>query len=81
VVVISKNNSISKRKNMQAAMKDVARTGLSYFCSEYGVGDGLNIKYYSCHPSGSEAGAIVSPVGEGNPRLIAETNIVGILTM
>jgi hypothetical protein len=81
VVVISKNNLISKRKNMQATMKDATRTGLSYFCSEYGVDDGLDIKYYLCHPSGSEAGAIVSPVGEGNPRLIAETNLVGILTI
>lgn len=66
---------------MQATMKDATRTGLSYFCSEYGVDDGLDIKYYLCHPSGSEAGAIVSQVGEGNPRLIAETNLVGILTI
>jgi hypothetical protein len=51
-------------------MQDVARRALSqYFSMLGGVADGLNLRYYPRHPSGSTGGMVVSPFGEDNPRL------------
>ena len=44
-----------------------------------GVADGLDLRYYSCRPSGSTGGVVVSPVGEGNPRLSSTVNLVVVL--
>jgi hypothetical protein len=46
--------SISERDSAEASMQDVARRALSHYCSVFGgVADGLNLKYYPHHPSGS----------------------------
>jgi hypothetical protein len=61
-------------------MQDVARHALSHYCSVLGgVADGLNLKYYHRHPSGSTGGVIVSPVGEDNPRLSSIVNLAVVL--
>jgi hypothetical protein len=61
-------------------MQDAARRALSHYCSVFGgVADGLNLKYYPRHPSGSTGGVIVSPVGEGNPRLSSTVNLAAVL--
>jgi hypothetical protein len=59
-------------------MQDATRRALSQYCSLFsGVADGLNLKYY---PSTSSVGSvIVSPVGEGNPRLSSKVNLVIVL--
>jgi hypothetical protein len=44
-----------------------------------GVANGLNLKYYPRHSIGSAGGVIVSPVGEGNPRLNNMVNLVAVL--
>jgi hypothetical protein len=44
-----------------------------------GVADGLDLKYYPCCSTGSAGGVIVSPVGEGNPRLNNTVNLVAVL--
>jgi hypothetical protein len=44
-----------------------------------GVADNLDLKYYSCRSTGSTGGVIVSPVGEGNPRLSSTVNLVAVL--
>jgi hypothetical protein len=41
-----------------------------------GVADGLDLKYYPRRSTGSAGGVIVSPVGEGNPRLNSMVNLV-----
>jgi hypothetical protein len=43
-----------------------------------GVVDGLDLKYYPHCSTDSVGGVIVSPVGEGNPRL---NNMVNLVTM
>jgi hypothetical protein len=43
------------------------------------VADGLDLKYYPHHLTGSTRGVIVSPVGEGNPRLGSMVNLVVVL--
>jgi hypothetical protein len=61
-------------------MQDTARRALSHYCSVLGgVADGLNLKYYPHHPSGSTGGMIVSPVGEDNPRLSSTVNLAVVL--
>jgi hypothetical protein len=61
-------------------MQDVAWRALSHYCSVLGgVADGLNLKYYPRHPSGSTGGVIVSPVGEDNPRLSSTVNQAVVL--
>jgi hypothetical protein len=61
-------------------MQDAARRALSHYCSVLGgVADGLNLKYYPRHPSGSTGGMIVSPVGEDNPRLSSTVNLAAVL--
>jgi hypothetical protein len=74
--------SISELDSAEAAMQDVARRALSHYCSVLGgVADGLNLKYYPRHPSGSTGGVIVSPVGEDNPRLSSTVNLAIVLKM
>jgi hypothetical protein len=76
----SEDYSITKRDTVEAAMQDVARHALSQYCSLFsGVPDGLNLKYYPRRSTGSTGGVIVSPVGEGNPRLNNMVNLVAVL--
>jgi hypothetical protein len=78
--VCSEHYSISEQDSAEAAMQDVARRALSHYCSVLdGVADGLNLKYYPRHPSGSTGGVIVSPVGEDNPRLSSTVNLAVVL--
>jgi hypothetical protein len=44
-----------------------------------GVADGLDLKYYPRHSTDSAGGVIVSPVGEGDPRLNSMVNLVAVL--
>jgi hypothetical protein len=44
-----------------------------------GVADGLDLKYYPRRSIGSAGGVIVSPIGEGNPRLNSMVNLVVVL--
>jgi hypothetical protein len=78
--ICSEHYSISERDSAEAAMQDVARRALLYYCSVLsGVADGLNLKYYPCRPSGRTGGVIVSPVGEDNPRLSSIVNLAAVL--
>jgi hypothetical protein len=43
------------------------------------VADGLDLKYYPRRSTDSAGGVIVSPVGEGNPRLSSMVNLVAVL--
>jgi hypothetical protein len=43
------------------------------------VVDGLDLEYYPRRSTGSTRGVIVSPVGEGNPRLSSMVNLVAVL--
>jgi hypothetical protein len=43
------------------------------------VADGLDLKYYPHHSTNSAGGVIISPVGEGNPRLNSMGNLVTVL--
>jgi hypothetical protein len=43
------------------------------------VANGLDLKYYPHRSTGSTRGVIVSPVGEGNPRLSSMVNLVVVL--
>jgi hypothetical protein len=53
---------------------------LSQYCSLFsGVAEGLNLKYYPRRSTGSTRGVIVSPVGEGNPKLSSMVNLVDVL--
>ena len=61
-------------------MQDAARRALSQYCSLFsGVADGLDLKYYPRHSTGSAGGVIVSPIGEGNHRLNNMVNLVVVL--
>jgi hypothetical protein len=61
-------------------MQDAARHALSQYCSLFsGVADGLNLKYYPRCLIGCAGGVIVSPVGEGNPRLSSMVNLAVVL--
>jgi hypothetical protein len=76
----SEHYSITKRDTAEAAMQDAARRALSQYCSLFsGVADGLDLKYYPRRSSGSARGVIVSPVGEGNPRLNSMVNLTAVL--
>jgi hypothetical protein len=75
----SEHYSITER---DTAMHDAARRALSQYCSLFsGVADGLDLKYYPRHSTGSAGGVIVSPVGEGNPRLNSMVNLVAMLNI
>jgi hypothetical protein len=41
--------------------------------------DGLDLKYYPRHLTNSAGGVIVSPVGEGNPKLNSMVNLAAVL--
>jgi hypothetical protein len=43
------------------------------------VANGLDLKYYPRRYTGSTEGVIVSPIGEGNPRLSSMVNLVAML--
>jgi hypothetical protein len=43
------------------------------------VADALELKYYPRRSTGSTGGVIVSPIGEGNPRLNSMVNLVIVL--
>jgi hypothetical protein len=61
-------------------MQDAARQTLSQYCSLFsGVADGLDLKYYPRRSTGSARGVIVSPIGEGNPRLNNTVNLAAVL--
>jgi hypothetical protein len=76
----SEHYSITERDTTEVAMQDAARHALSQYCSLFsGVADDLDLKYYPCHSTGSVEGVIVSPVGEGNPRLNSMVNLVAVL--
>jgi hypothetical protein len=80
VEICSEHYSISKRDSVEAAMQDSARRALLHYCSVLGeVVDGLNLRYYPRHPSGSTGGVVVSPVGEDNPRLSSTVNLAVVL--
>ena len=76
----SEHYSISERDTAEEAMQDAARRALSMYCSLFsGVADGLDLKYYPHHLTDSAGGVIVSPVGEGNPRLNSMVNLATVL--
>jgi hypothetical protein len=76
----SEHYSITERDITEAAMQDAARRALSQYCSLFsGVADGLNLKYYPRCLTGSAGGVIVSPVGEGNPRMNNMVNLAAVL--
>jgi hypothetical protein len=80
IEAFSEHYSITERDTAEAAMQDAARCALSQYCSLFcGVADGLDLKYYPRHSTGSAGGVIVSPVGEGNPRLSSMVNLVVVL--
>jgi hypothetical protein len=54
----------------------------SQYCSLFsGVADGLDLKYYPRRSTDSAGGVIVSPVGEGNPRLNSMVNLAAVLNI
>jgi hypothetical protein len=76
----SEHYSITERDIAEAAMQDAARWALSQYCSLFsGVADGLDLKYYPRRSTGSAGAVIVSPVGEGNPRLNNMVNLAAVL--
>jgi hypothetical protein len=76
----SENYSITERDTAEAAMQDVVHHALSQYCSLFsGVADSLDLKYYPRRSTGSTGGVIVSPLGEGNPRLSSMVNMVTVL--
>jgi hypothetical protein len=76
----SEHYSITKRDTTEAAMQVASRQALSQYCSLFsGVADGLDLKYYPRRSIGSAGGVIVSPVGEGNPRLNSMVNLAIVL--
>jgi hypothetical protein len=71
---------MSEWDSAEAAVQDAARRALSHYCSVLGgVVDGLDLRYYPRHPSGSTGGVVVSPVGEDNPRLSSTVNLADVL--
>jgi hypothetical protein len=76
----SEHYSITERDTAKEAMQDAARWALSQYCSLFsGVADGLDLKYYPRRSTSSAGGVIVSPVGEGNPRLNKMVNLAAVL--
>jgi hypothetical protein len=76
----SEHYSITERDTAEATMQDAARRALSQYCLLFrGVADGLDLKYYPRRSTSSAGGVIVSPVGEGNPRLSNMVNLVAVL--
>jgi hypothetical protein len=76
----SEHYSITERDTTEAAMQDAAQRALSQYCSLFsGIADGLDLKYYPRRSIGSAGDVIVSPVGEGNPRLNNMVNLAVVL--
>jgi hypothetical protein len=76
----SEHYYITERDTTEAAMQDAAQRALSQYCSLFSeVADGLDLKYYPRRSTGSAGGVIVSPVGEGNPRLNNMVNLDVVL--
>jgi hypothetical protein len=76
----SEDYSITERDTAKAAMQDAARRALSQYCSLFsGIADDLDLKYYPRRSTDSARVVIVSPVGEGNPRLNSTVNLVIML--
>jgi hypothetical protein len=76
----SEHYSITERDTTEAAMQDAARRALSQYCTLFsGVADGLDLKYYPHHSTGSAGGVIASSVGEGNPKLNSMVNLAAVL--
>jgi hypothetical protein len=76
----SEHYSITERDTAEAAMQDAARRALSQYCLLFSeVANGLDLKYYPRRLTGSAGGVIVSPVGEGNPRLNNMVNLAVVL--
>jgi hypothetical protein len=76
----SEHYSITERDTAEAAMQDATRRVLSQYYSLFsGVADGLDLKYYPRRSTDSAGGVIVSPVGEGNPKLNNMVNLVVVL--
>jgi hypothetical protein len=76
----SEHYSITERDTAEATMQDAARRALSQYCLLFsGVADGLDLKYYPRRSTSSAGGVIVSPVGEGNPRLSSMVILVAVL--
>jgi hypothetical protein len=72
--------SITERDTAEAAMQDAARRALSQYCSLFSrVADDQDLKYYPYLSTSNAGGVIVSPVGEGNPRLNNMINLVAML--
>jgi hypothetical protein len=76
----SEHYYITERDTAEETMQDATRQALSQYCSLFsGVDDGLDLKYYPRRSTSSARGVIVSPVGEGNPRLNIMVNLVAML--
>jgi hypothetical protein len=76
----SEHYSITERDTVEAVMQDVARRALPQYCPLFsGVADDLDLKYYPRCSTSSAIDVIVSPVGEGNPRLNSMVNLVTML--
>jgi hypothetical protein len=77
----SEHYYITERDTTEAGMQDAARRALSQYCSLFSrVADGLDLKYYPHRSTDSAGGVIVSPVGEGNPRLNNMVNLAVVLS-
>jgi hypothetical protein len=78
----SEHYSITERDTAEAAMQVAACRALSQYYSLFsGVADGLDLKYYPRRSTDSAGGVIVSPVGEGNPRLNNMVNLAVVLNI
>jgi hypothetical protein len=76
----SEHCSFTERDTAEAALQDAARRALSQHYSLFSVvADGLDLKYYPRRLTDNTGGMIVSPVGEGNPRLSSMVNLVAVL--
>jgi hypothetical protein len=76
----SEHYSITERDTAEVAMQDAARRALSKYCTLFsGVAGGLDLKYFPRCLIVSARGVIVSPVGEGSPRLNSMVNLVTVL--
>jgi hypothetical protein len=78
----SEHYSNTERDTAEAAMQDATRRALSQYCSLFSeVADNLDPKYYPRRSTGSAGGVIVSPIGEGNPRLNSMINLAAVLNI
>jgi hypothetical protein len=64
--------AISKKDTIEVAMQDAARRALSQYCF-------CSVGWLTVLTSDSTWSVIVSPIGEGNPRLSSTVNLVDVL--